>query len=92
MVTGGSQRLHGVRIAMWSRGAANSRTLHSTPESGARAVYYGAKRSVGPKIHDAMDTLCHLLVLHASPANAQDRAQVERLRRQNMPHGVQHTG
>jgi transposase len=57
----------------------DSRTLQSTPESGARAGYDGAKRKKGAKIHVAIDTLGHLLALHATPANAQDRAQVERL-------------
>ncbi len=57
----------------------DSRTLQSTPESGARAGYDGAKRRKGSKIHAAVDTLGHLLALHATPANAQDRAQVARL-------------
>ena len=57
----------------------DSRTMQSTPESGARAGYDGAKRRNGSKIHAAVDTLGHLLALHATPANAQDRAQVERL-------------
>jgi transposase len=57
----------------------DSRTLQSTPESGHRAGYDGAKRKKGSKIHLAIDTLGHLLALHATPANAQDRAQVERL-------------
>ena len=57
----------------------DSRTLQSTPESGARAGYDGAKRRKGSKLHAAVDTLGHLLALHATPADAQDRAQVERL-------------
>lgn len=57
----------------------DSRTLRSTPESGGHAGYDGAKRRKGSKIHAAVDTLGHLLALHATPANAQDRAQVERL-------------
>ncbi len=57
----------------------DSRTLQSTPESGARAGYDGAKRRKGSKIHAAVDTLGHLLALHATPANAQDRTQVARL-------------
>jgi len=57
----------------------DSRTLQSTPESGARAGYDGAKRRKGSKLHAAVDTLGHLLALHATPANAQDRAQVARL-------------
>ncbi len=57
----------------------DSRTLQSSPESGARAGYDGAKRKRGSKIHVAVDTLGHLLALHVTPASEQDRAQVERL-------------
>jgi transposase len=57
----------------------DSRTLQSTPESGARAGYDGAKRRKGAKVHAAVDTLGHLLALHVTPADAQDRAQVEQL-------------
>ena len=57
----------------------DSRTLQSSPESGARAGYDGAKRKRGSKVHLAVDTLGHLLALHVSPADEQDRAQVERL-------------
>jgi len=57
----------------------DSRTLQSTPESGARAGYDGAKRRKGSKVHAAVDTLGHLLALHVTPANEQDRAQVEEL-------------
>jgi transposase len=57
----------------------DSRTLQSTPESGHRAGYDGAKRKKGSKVHVAVDTLGHLLALHVTPANEQDRAQVERL-------------
>jgi transposase len=59
----------------------DSRTLHSTPESGARAGYDGAKRKNGSKVHMAVDTLGHLLSLHVTPANAQDRDQVGKLAR-----------
>src|SRR5438105_12694655 len=41
----------------------DSRTLQSSPESGARAGYDGAKRRKGSKIHMAVDTLGHLLAL-----------------------------
>lgn len=54
----------------------DSRTLQSTPESGARAGYDGAKRRKGSKLHLAVDTLGHLLALHVTPADEQDRAQV----------------
>jgi len=39
----------------------DSRTLQSTPESGTRAGYDGAKRRKGSKVHIAVDTLGHLL-------------------------------
>ena len=54
----------------------DSRTLQSTPESGDRAGYDGAKRRKGSKTHVAVDTLGHLLALHVTAADAQDRAQV----------------
>jgi transposase len=54
----------------------DSRTLQSTPESGQRAGYDGAKRKKGSKVHMAVDTLGHLLALHVTPATEQDRAQV----------------
>jgi len=54
----------------------DSRTLQSTPESGARAAYDGAKRRKGSKVHIAVDTLGHLLALTVTPADAGDRTQV----------------
>ncbi len=54
----------------------DSRTLQSSPESGERAGYDGAKRRRGSKVHIAVDTLGHLLALFVTPANEQDRAQV----------------
>ncbi|MBM3217023.1 IS5 family transposase, partial [Candidatus Poribacteria bacterium] len=57
----------------------DSRTLQSTPESGGRAGYDGAKRKKGSKIHAAVDTLGYLLALHVTPAEEQDRAQVATL-------------
>ncbi len=57
----------------------DSRTLQSSPESGHRAGYDGAKRRKGSKVHLAVDTLGHLLALHVAPANEQDRAQVGEL-------------
>ncbi len=59
----------------------DSRTLQSTPESGARAGYDGAKRHKGSKVHAVVDTLGHLLALHVTAADEQDRAQVETLAR-----------
>jgi transposase len=60
----------------------DSQTLQSTPESGGRGGYDGAKRRKGSKVHLAVDTLGHLLALHVTAADAQDRAQVEQLARQ----------
>ena len=60
----------------------DSRTLQSTPESGARAGYDGAKRRKGSKVHMAVDTLGHLLALHVTPADQQDRDQVGQLAEQ----------
>jgi transposase len=57
----------------------DSRTLQSTPESGARAGYDGAKRRKGSKVHLAVDTLGHLLALCVTAADEQDRAQVAEL-------------
>ncbi len=54
----------------------DSRTLQSTPESGARAGYDGAKRRKGSKAHLLVDTLGHLLALKVTAADEQDRAQV----------------
>jgi len=60
----------------------DSRTLQSTPESGARAAYDGAKRRKGSKVHIAVDTLGHLLALTVTPADAGDRTQVTALAKQ----------
>src|ERR1700678_2407335 len=60
----------------------DSRTLQSTPESGARAGYDGAKRRKGSKVHAAVDTVGHLLALDVTPADEQDRAQGGELARQ----------
>jgi transposase len=57
----------------------DSRTMQSSPESGARAGYDGYKRRKGTKAHIAVDTLGHLLALVTTPANEQDRAQVGEL-------------
>jgi transposase len=59
----------------------DSRTLRSSPESGARAGYDGAKRKKGSKLHLAVDTLGNLLALHVTPASTDDRAEVARLTR-----------
>jgi hypothetical protein len=57
----------------------DSRTLQSTPESGTRAGYNGAKRRKGSKIHLAVDTLGHLLALRVTAADEQDRDQISEL-------------
>jgi len=75
-------RLAEGRPAQPSAAILDSRTLQSTPESGARAGYDGAKRKRGSKVHLAVDTLGHLLALHVTPADEQDRAQVKRLAKQ----------
>src|SRR5258707_12403557 len=59
----------------------DSRTVQSSPESGQRAGYDGAKRRKGSKMHMAVDTLGNLLALHVTPASEQDRAQVSQMAR-----------
>lgn len=57
----------------------DSRTLRSTPESGARVGYDEAKRKKSSKLHLAVDTLGPLLAAHVTPAPVDDRAAVEDL-------------
>lgn len=57
----------------------DARTLQSTPESGGRAGYDGAKKKNGSKVHIAVDTLGNLLALRVTAANEQERAQVAAL-------------
>lgn len=57
----------------------DSRTLLGTPESGERAGYDGHKKKMGSKLHLAVDTLGEFLALVVTPADEQDRAQVEEL-------------
>ena len=57
----------------------DARTLQSSVESGARAGWDGYKRRKGSKVHTAVDTLGHLLALHVTAANEQERAQVAEL-------------
>jgi|YNPMSStandDraft_2_1061718.scaffolds.fasta_scaffold03496_1 transposase len=54
-------------------------TLQSSPESGKRARYDGAKRRKGSTVHMAVDTLGHRLALLVTPADEQERAQVAEL-------------
>ena len=77
--------VHDLRALLrWTEGRADdptavildARTVQSTPESGARAGYDGHKRRKGSKTHAAVDTLGHLLALHITPANEQERDQV----------------
>jgi transposase len=72
-------RLAAGRKAQPTAAILDSRTLRSTPESGERAGYDGAKRKKGSKLHLAVDTLGHLLALHVTPASVDDRAEVGRL-------------
>jgi transposase len=71
----------------------DSRTLQSTPESGASAGYEppherrpvrgdpgdGARRSKGSRVHIAVDTLGPLMALKVTAASEGDREQVARL-------------
>jgi len=57
----------------------DGRTIQSTPESGSRAGFDGAKKKKGSKIHVAVDTLGNLLALKVTPADVQERAQVAEL-------------
>ncbi len=57
----------------------DSQTLQSTPESGSRAGYDGARRRKGSKVHIAVDTLGHLLALTVTPTDRDDREQVAAL-------------
>jgi transposase len=75
-------RLAQGRQAQPSAAIFDSRTLQSSPESGERAAYDGAKRRKGSKTHMAVDTLGHLLALHVTAANEQDRSQVGELAQQ----------
>ncbi len=59
----------------------DGRTLQSTPESGDRAGYDGAKKKKGSKIHAAVDTLGNLLALKTTPANEQERGRFRSWRR-----------
>jgi transposase len=75
-------RLAEGRKARPSASILDSRTLQSSPESGQRAGYDGAKRKRGSKVHMAVDTLGHLLALSVTAANQQDREQVAQLAEQ----------
>ena len=70
------------RRAQPSAAILDGRTLQSSCESGPRAGYDGYKRRKGSKVHMAVDTLGHLLALTVTPADEQERAQVDALCRQ----------
>jgi transposase len=53
--------------------------LQSTPESGSRAGYSGAKRRKGSKARLAVATVGHLLALTVTPASDDERTQAEAL-------------
>jgi transposase len=72
-------RISGGRAPDPTAAILDSRTLRSTPESGSRGGYDGAKRKKGSKVHIAVDTLGYLLALHVTPADEQDREQVGEL-------------
>ena len=72
-------RLVAEREAQPSATILDGRTLQSTPESGRRAGYDGAKKKNGSKVHAAVDTLGNLLALKVTAANEQERAQVAEL-------------
>lgn len=70
-----------IRVAQGRQGQPSAvvldgRTLQSSCESGPRAGYDDYKRRNGSKVHMAVDTLGHLLAVHVTPANEQERAQV----------------
>jgi len=82
------EMIHDLRVLLrLSKGRASepkaaildSRTLRSTPESGPRGGYDGHRGKKCSKVHAAVDTLGHLLALRVSPANEDDRKQVEKL-------------
>jgi transposase len=72
-------RLAAGRNAQPSGTIFDGRTLQSTPESGGRAGYDGAKKKKGSKVHVAVDTLGNLLAVAVTPADEQERAQVSEL-------------
>lgn len=57
----------------------DGQTIQGTLESGERAGFDGHKKKKGSKVHIAVDTLGNLLTLVVTPANEQERDQVEQL-------------
>lgn len=72
-------RMAGGRDGHPSAVVLDSRTLQSTPASGARAGYEGATRRTGSKVHLAVETWGHLLGLRVTAGHEQDREQVAQL-------------
>jgi hypothetical protein len=80
-------RPHRLALAVPARGKAaepwavimDGRTMRSTPESGGRAGYDGYQRKKGSKVRIAVDTLGFLLAARITPANEQERQQVDAL-------------
>ncbi len=70
------RRVVAAREAQPTAAILDGRTLPSTPESGGRAGFDGAKKKNGSKVHIAVDTLGHLLALKVTAANEQERAPV----------------
>ena len=73
-----------IRVAQGLQGQPSAvvmdgRTLQSSCQSGPRAGYGGYKRQQGSKVHMAVDTLGQLLAVHVTPADEQERAQVNTL-------------
>src|ERR671939_109664 len=66
----------------------DSRTLRSTPESGARAGWDGHKRTRGSKLHLAVDTLGHLLALNVTLAYVDQGYTGERPTEAARAHGI----
>src|SRR6476659_10338832 len=67
------------REAQPTAAVVDGRTPQSTPESGGRAGYDGAKKKNSSKVHVAVDTLGHLLARKVTAANEQERAQAAEL-------------
>ena len=71
-----------IRVASGKKGQPSAavidgRTLQSSCESGPRAGYDGYKRRMGSKVHMAVDTLGQLIALTVTPADEQERSQVQ---------------
>jgi transposase len=72
-------RLTESRTQQPSAAMPDRRTWPSSPESGTRAGYDGAKRKRGSNVHMAVAPLGHLLAVHVTAADEQDRTQVKHL-------------